>query len=135
MKIEAKLFLYLAVFFFATAILYGFWAGPQEPVGTVAIALTGGLSLIVGSFLWFSSRRLQAVRPEDDTHAEVSDGAGEMGFFSPGSYWPICIAGSFAVVAIGTAFLLIWLMLIAIIFLLMSICGLLFEYQRAHAEH
>ncbi len=135
MKIESKLFLFLSVFFFVVAVIYGFWAGPQEPVGTVGFALTGGLCLIVGSFLWFSARRLQSVRPEDDVHAEVSDGAGELGFFSPGSYWPICIAGSAAVLAIATAFLMIWLMVVGATFLIMSICGLLFEYQRAHVEH
>ena len=73
MKIEAKLFLFLSVFFFVMSTIYGFWAGSQEPVGTVGFALTGGLSLIVGSVLWFSSRRLHSIRPEDNTHAEVSD--------------------------------------------------------------
>ncbi len=135
MKVEYRLFLYLAVFFFGAAILYGVLAGADEPAGVVAIALTGGLSLIVGSFLWFSARRLAQVRPEDDIDAEVSDGAGELGFFSPGSYWPICIAGSAAVVAIATAYLMVWLMVIAGVFLIMCICGLLFEYHRAPADH
>jgi hypothetical protein len=135
MKVEYKLFLYITVFFFITAIIYGIFAGADEPVGVVAIALTGGLSLIVGSFLWFSARRLQQVRPEDNLEAEVSDGAGELGFFSPGSYWPICIAGSFAVFAVGTAYFQVWLLIVAGAFLFMSICGLLFEYHRAPADH
>jgi hypothetical protein len=135
MKVEYRLFLWLTVFFFAAAVIYGIFAGADEPVGVVAIALTGGLSLIVGSFLWFSARRLQQERPEDNIDAEVSDGAGELGFFSPGSYWPICIAGSAAVFAVGTAFMQVWLMIITGIFLVMSICGLLFEYHRAPADH
>ena len=135
MKVEYRLFLFLALFFFGAAILYGVFAGRDEPAGVVAIALTGGLALIVGSFLWFSARRLEQVRPEDNLDAEVSDGAGDLGFFSPGSYWPICIAGSAAVTAIATAFMLIWLMIFAGIFLVMSICGLLFEYHRAPADH
>ena len=135
MKVEYRLFLWLAVFFFVAALIYGIFAGADEPVGVVGIALTGGLSLIVGSFLWFSGRRLQQERPEDNLDAEVSDGAGELGFFSPGSYWPICIAGSAAVFAVGTAFLQVWLMIITAAFLIMSICGLLFEYHRAPADH
>lgn len=135
MKVEYKLFLYLAVFFFIAAAIYGFWAGPEEPVGTTAIALTGGLSLIIGSFLWFSGRRLTQDRPEDDIDAEVSDGAGELGFFSPGSYWPITIAGAAAVVAIATAFMLVWLMVIAGAFLMLAIGGLLFEYHRTASDH
>lgn len=135
MKVEYKLFLYLAVFFFGAAIIYAIFAGADEPVGVVGIALTGGLSFIVGSFLWFSARRLQQERPEDNVEAEVSDGAGELGFFSPGSYWPICIAGSAAVFAVSTAFLQSWLMIIAAVFLIMSICGLLFEYHRVPSDH
>jgi hypothetical protein len=135
MKVEARLFLFLAAFFFGAAVLYGIFAGADEPAGVVAIGLTGGLSLIIGSFLEFSGRRLQQIRPEDNLSAEVSDGAGEMGFFSPGSYWPICIAGSAAVFAIATAFLLSWLMIIAGAFLMMCICGLLFEYHRTPTDH
>jgi hypothetical protein len=135
MKIEYRLFLGLTVFFFVAAGIYGFVAGERDPAGTVALALSGGLSLIVASFLWFSGRRLQHVRPEDDLHAEVSDGAGEIGFFSPGSYWPFTLAGAAAVMAIATAFLLVWMMVIAAGFLLMAICGLLFEYYRSPAAH
>ena len=54
----------------------------------VALALTAGLALIIGTFLWFTARRLEQARPEDNQDAEVADGAGDMGFFSPDSYWP-----------------------------------------------
>jgi hypothetical protein len=135
MKVEYRLFFWLAVFFFVAAGVYGFWAGEDEPAGTTAFALTGGLSLIVSSFLWFSGRRLQEVRPEDNLDAEVSDGAGELGFFSPGSYWPFVLAASAAVMAVATAFLLAWMMILAAVFLLMALCGLLFEYHRSPADH
>jgi len=135
MKIEAKMFMYLTAFFFVIGIIYLVLIGDQEPVGAVAILLTGGLTLIVGTFLAFSGRRLQTIRPEDDEEAEVSDGAGDLGFFSPGSYWPVTMAFTAAVFAIATAFLLVWLMVIAAAFLIMAICGLLFEYQRAHVQH
>ncbi|RIJ76336.1 cytochrome c oxidase subunit 4 [Nakamurella silvestris] len=135
MKIEAKMFMYLTGFFFVIGVIYLLLNGDDEPVGSVAILLTGGLTLIVGTFLSFSGRRLQTVRPEDDEEAEVSDGAGDLGFFSPGSYWPVTMAFTAAVFAIATAFLLVWLMVIAAAFLIMSICGLLFEYQRAHVQH
>lgn len=135
MKIEAKMFLYLTAFFILIGVIYLILVGDVEPVGAVAILLTGGLTLIVGTFLAFAGRRLETVRPEDDEDAEVSDGAGDLGFFSPGSYWPVTMAFAAAVVAIATAFLLVWLMIIAAAFLVMAICGLLFEYQRAHVAH
>jgi hypothetical protein len=79
-------------------------------------------------------RRLEQARPEDNDDAEVSDGAGDVGFFSPGSYWPFALAFSAAFVAYATAFLLVWLMIIGIGFLLFSICGLIFEYHRRPAH-
>ena len=48
---------------------------------------------IAGSFFWFVSRRIDP-RPEDRPDAEIAEGAGDLGFFSPGSYWPIGIAGA-----------------------------------------
>ena len=45
------------------------------------------------------------------------------------------LAGTAAVFAIATAFLLVWMMVIAAGFLLMAICGLLFEYHRVPADH
>ena len=40
-----------------------------------------------------------------------------------------------AVFAVATAFLLIWLMVIAAGFLIMAVCGLQFEYHRRPASH
>ena len=62
------------------------WA--KEPIGTTALALSAGLTILIGGFFWFISRRIDA-RPEDRKDAEMADGAGELGFFSPASYWPI----------------------------------------------
>ena len=70
--------------------VYGFLS--KEAVGIVGLTLTGGLCLIVGTYFRFVARRLEE-RPEDNPEAEVSDGAGDVGFFSPGSYWPIGLAG------------------------------------------
>ncbi len=51
----------------------------------VALALSGLLCLMCGGYFWFVSRRID-LRPEDRDDAEIADGAGEIGFFSPGSY-------------------------------------------------
>lgn len=131
--IEAMIFMGVAGFFFLTAIVYGIWS--KEPAGTVALALTGGLGLIISSFLWFTARRLDRARPEDDSDAEVADGAGDMGFFSPHSYWPFALAGAAAFTAVAVAFWLVWLLVIAASLLLMTVMGLLFEYQRRYASH
>ncbi len=135
MRVEAWIFLALTGFFAIAAVIYAFFAGAEEPVGVVALALTAGLSLLVGTFLLFSARRLEAARPEDNGDAEVSDGAGDLGFFSPGSYWPFGMALAAAFTAVATAFLLVWLMIITVGFLVITICGLQFEYHRRPTSH
>ncbi|WP_181781480.1 cytochrome c oxidase subunit 4 [Pseudonocardia pini] len=132
MKVESRLFEILTAFFFVAAIVYTILT--HEAVGIAALFLTGGLSLIVGTYFRFVSRRLEE-RPEDNPEAEVSDGAGEVGFFSPGSYWPIAVAFSAALVGVALAFFFVWLMVIAGIMLLFAIGGLVFEYHIRPASH
>ena len=132
MKVESRIFEICTGFFFLCGIVYTFLAG--EVVGVVGLFLTGGLSLIVGTYFRFVSRRLEE-RPEDNATAEVSDGAGEVGFFSPGSYWPIMMAFCAALVGIGLAFFYAWLIVIAGIMLLITIGGLVFEYHIRPADH
>ena len=133
MKVEARIFDIVTVFAFVVAAVYAvmthYMSGyGTEPVGTVALILTGGLALLAGSYLRFVSRRIEA-RPEDREDAEVSDGAGELGFFSPGSYWPIALAASAATAGLALAFFYVWLLLIAAVMLLIAIGGLVFEYH------
>ncbi|MGZ4531231.1 MAG: aa3-type cytochrome oxidase subunit IV, partial [Mycobacteriaceae bacterium] len=80
MRIEARIFEALTVFFLLMAVIYGVFS--REPIGITALALSSGLTLIVGTYFRFVARRL-ALRPEDYDDAEVSDGAGDLGFFSP----------------------------------------------------
>jgi hypothetical protein len=133
MKVEARIFDIVTVFAFLVATVYGvmthYMSGyGTEPVGTVALILTGGLALLAGSYLRFVSRRIEA-RPEDREDAEVSDGAGELGFFSPGSYWPVALAAAAATAGLALAFFFVWLLLIAGVLLLIAIGGLVFEYH------
>lgn len=135
MKKEAQIFLIIAAFAFVMAAVYWVWAvldpdfgGKPEPVGIVALVLTGGLAFLAGSYLQFVSRRIEP-RPEDREDAEISDGAGELGFFSPGSYWPISMAATAALAALALAFFHIWLLVMALVALLITIGGLVFEYH------
>jgi hypothetical protein len=132
MKVESRLFEVITVFFFAVAIVYALLA--QEAVGVAALFLTGGLSLIIGTYFRFVSRRLEQ-RPEDNPEAEVTDGAGDVGFFSPGSYWPVGLAATVALMGISLAFFYVWAMVISGVLLLMAIAGLVFEYHIRPAEH
>ena len=132
MKVESRIFEILTVFCFACAIVYGVLSG--EVVGIVALTLTGGLTLIVGTYFRFVARRLEE-RPEDNPEAEVSDGAGDVGFFSPRSYWPVLVAAATATTGMGLAFYQWWLILFGGITLLITICGLVFEYHAGPESH
>ena len=132
MKTESRIFEILTIFFFAVAIIYLLISA--EPAGTAGLFLTGGLSLIVGTYFRFVSRRLE-LRPEDNPGAEVSDGAGDVGFFSPGSYWPFGLALSVALLAISLAYMYFWAVTISAVILLIAIGGLVFEYHVRPSEH
>lgn len=131
MKVEARLFLGVAVFLWVAAIGYGIWTnidtGSVEPVGVAALILSGGLLGIPGSFFLFVSRRIDP-RPEDRNDAEIAEMAGDLGFFSPGSYWPVGLAGTATVIGIGLAFVQVWLVLVGVALLMFAVGGLLFEY-------
>ena len=132
MKVESRIFEICTAFFFVCGIVYTVLA--REPVGIAALFLTGGLSLIVGTYFRFVSRRLEE-RPEDNPEGEIADGAGEVGFFSPGSYWPLGLAAAAALTGIGLAFWYAWLILVGFTLILIAVGGLVFEYHRGAAAH
>jgi hypothetical protein len=131
MKIEARIFLWTMLFVFGAAAAYAVWTeqdgGRVEVAGTAALILSGGLLGISGSFFWFVSRRIDA-RPEDRNDAEIAEGAGELGFFSPGSYWPLGIALSGTVAGLGLALVQLWIVILGVLLILFTAGGLLFEY-------
>jgi hypothetical protein len=127
MKTSWVLFVGLSIFYVILTLIY--WQLGGEAVGITAIALSAGLALIVGFYLWFTDRRLGNLLPEDNQQAEIADSAGEIGFFSPHSWWPLPVGLSAAAVGLG---LIIgwWLVLIAVGALIISILGLVLEYER-----
>lgn len=131
MKVEARVFNSLAFFLVACAVVYGIWA--EEPIGTTAMALSGGLCLIIGGYFWFVSRRIEP-RPEDRKDAEIAEGAGDLGFFSPGSYWPVTLAAAAALLGGGLAFYYVWLIVIGFAAVMFAVGGLLFEYYQSPAR-
>lgn len=141
MKTEWKIFGVVAGFLLLITFVYAGWtAGATdhvEWVGTVALGLSFLLCAMCGGFFWFVSRRID-LRPEDRADAEIADGAGEIGFFSPGSYWPFGLALAAAIAGLGLVFWQFWLLGLGLIAVIFAACGLLFEYYsgtRRTAEH
>ncbi len=127
MKTSWILFVGLSIFYAILNLVY--WQLGGEAVGITAIALSAGLALIVGFYLWFTDRRLGNLLPEDNQQGEIADSAGEIGFFSPHSWWPLPVALSASALALG---LIIgwWLVLLALGALIVSIMGMVLEYER-----
>jgi len=82
----------------------------------------------------FTGRRLPRERPEDRKEAEIAEGTGEIGFFSPHSWWPLFTGLAAAVSALGFA-IGWWLFLIGMLFTLLSAIGFVFEYYCGHYQH
>ncbi|MEE6260522.1 cytochrome c oxidase subunit 4 [Plantactinospora sonchi] len=141
MKSEWRLFGIVSFFLAIVAVIYGLWThgadGRVEWIGLVALILSFLLTAMCGGFFWFVSRRIDP-RPEDRPDGEIADGAGEVGFFSPGSYWPFGIALAASVAGLGLVFWQWWLIAAGLVAVVFAACGLLFEYYsgtRRTAEH
>ena len=131
MKVEGYLFLGCAVFFAVMDVIY--WYFSHDPTGTTALAFSVGLAFLAGFYILFTGRRLPR-RPEDSPEGEISEGTGELGFFSPYSWWPLYLALAAATAAVGFA-IGWWLFLIGAMCIVLATIGFVFEYYRGHYAH
>jgi hypothetical protein len=127
MKVSWQLFIGLSVFYVLMTIIY--WQVGGEPVGIAGMLLAAALAGMVGFYVWFTQRRIGQLLPEDNLTALISDGAGDLGFYSPHSWWPLPVAVAACVFALG---LIIgwWLSLIGLGALVISIIGMVTEYEK-----
>ena len=131
MKFEGGLFIGCAIFFGVVDVIY--WFLSKEVTGTTALALSVALAFLTGFYLLFTGRRLPK-RPEDDKQGEIYQGTGELGFFSPHSWWPLFVGLSGGLAAVGMA-VGWWLFLIGALAVILSMIGFVFEYYRGQYAH
>ncbi len=135
MKLTARMFLIIAIFFFIDVPIY--WWLSHDPTGTAALIMAFGLCGMIFFYLNFTVRQLAKrgiVGPEDRDDAEPHEGAGEQGFFSPHSWWPIVLAAGGAAMFTGIA-VGFWLCYFAAPFFAYGVYGLVFEYYRGENKH
>ena len=125
MKSETWIFAICTFFFVLVAPAY--WLVTSDPTGTSALVMTALLTTLVSFYLGFHATRMEP-RPEDRKDGEIADGAGELGFFSPHSWWPLLIALSASTTAVGIGLWLPWLIVAGVCFVLATVAGLTFEY-------
>jgi hypothetical protein len=131
MRAERNLFLLLAVFLGGVTVIY--WFTSKDPTGTTALALSGALGSLI-AFYAFTIHRRMGARPSDRGDADIDEGAGEIGFFSPHSWWPLIAALASATVMLGLIFGW-WLFIIGMLAQLAGVGGILFQYEGRAAEY
>lgn len=138
MKAETGIFATCTVFFVIVTPAYWLVTSASSHggdwTGTSALTMTGLLTLMVTLYLGVHARKMDA-RPEDRKDGEIADGAGELGFFPPYSWWPLWCAGALAVIVFAVASGAWWLFIIGAILGGVALCGLIFEYYRGEHAH
>ncbi len=131
MKVSWQLFIGLSLFYVLMTVIY--WQVGGEPVGIGDMLLAAALAGMVGFYVWFTQRRIGQILPEDNLTALISDGAGDLGFYSPHSWWPLPVALSMCALTLS---LIIgwWLTVISLGALVISIIGMVTEYEKPVAS-
>jgi hypothetical protein len=131
MRAEAWIFGINAAFFALVAPAYWWLTG--DPSGTSALVMTTLLTVLVTFYLGFHASKMEP-RPEDRLTAEIADGAGELGFFPPYSWWPLWCALTLAVMVLGVVFGW-WLFIIGVGLGSIALSGWIFEYYVGEHAH
>lgn len=131
MKVEAYIFLFLTIFFVVVTPIY--WFMSNDITGTVALILTFFLVLMIYAYLALVARRMDR-RPEDDKEGEITEGAGELGFFPPQSIWPLYCALTMALIALGPVFGW-WLTILGFGAGVLTCTGWIYEFYRGDHAH
>jgi hypothetical protein len=134
MKAEAWIFGICTIFFVLVTPSYWFITG--DHTGFTALLMTSLLTLLLTFYLGFHAKKIgeSGGRPEDRKDGEIADGAGELGFFPPYSWWPLWCAMCLATMALGAA-VGWWLFIIGAVLGAVALCGLIFEYYRGEHAH
>lgn len=134
---SVRILLAMAAYFVIATVAYGVWTyqdfGAIEPIGTAAMGLSMILSVFIAYYLYSGYRRT-AMLPEDNYEGNIADDSGEIGFFSPWSWWPLILGASaalaFLALAVGW-----WLFYISVPFVLVGVIGFVYEYSRGQHAH
>jgi len=130
-KSESWIIVSIAIFCALVAPIY--WWITYDWTGTTALAMTTLLCALLGFYLIVVAKQIPA-RPEDRADGEIFEGAGELGFFPPYSWWPLYCSLAFTAIVLG---LVIgwWLFIIGAALGLFTLIGWVFEYYRGVHAH
>ena len=131
MRAEAWVFGLCVIFFTLVTPVYWFLSG--DYAGTSALVMTTLLAALVAFYLAVVAKQIDP-RPEDRSEADISEGAGELGFFPPYSWWPLYVSLAASVMVLGVVFGW-WLFIIGTGLGAAALVGFVFEYYRGFHAH
>ncbi|PID96288.1 MAG: cytochrome C oxidase subunit IV [Actinomycetales bacterium] len=136
MRAAIRIFLSLLLFFVCVTPFYAAWqqrnfGDLRDVAGPVALFIT---ALMMGMVAWYLSVTHKKFDngPDDDEEGEISDVAGDYGFFTPYSWWPLWLGLSCAVIFAGLA-VGWWLFMVGVILAPIAVVGWTFEHYKG--EH
>ncbi len=137
MKVEAKLYLFLVIFFAIVSPIYAYTTfrldGAVEVIGTTVFILTFAMVAMTWAYIAITGRTIDE-RYEDDKDAEVFQGAGELGFFPPKSIWPFWCSLTLSIVLLGPVFGW-WLTILGLGLGIWAVCGWVYEFYVGEYAH
>ena len=107
--------------------------GGGDWTGTSALTMTTLLLAMISLDLGFHAKRMDP-RPEDRKDGLIEEGAGELGFFPPYSWWPLWCACCLAIMVMGVI-IGWWLFIIGTMLGALALSGYVFEYYRGEHAH
>lgn len=138
MKVESWFFAACTVFFALVTPAYWLVTDASDHggdwTGTTALGMTTLLALMVTLYLGMHAKRM-APRPEDRKDGEIADGAGELGFFPPYSWWPMWCGLAMGLCVFAISIPAWWLLFIGGALGAMAVVGWVFEYYRGEHAH
>ena len=132
MRMEAWIFGMAGVFLLLVTPAY--WFISEDPTGTSALVMTTLLALLVTFYLGFHASRMEP-RPEDRMDGDIHEGAGELGFFPPYSWWPLWCGLTLAAMVFAVAMGAWWMFLIGGVLGAAALTGWVFEYYVGEHAH
>jgi hypothetical protein len=119
---------------FLLLVTPAYWFIAEDPTGTSALVMTTLLALLVTFYLGFHASRMEP-RPEDRLDGDIDEGAGELGFFPPYSWWPLWCALALATMVFAVAMSAWWLFIVGGILGAAALTGWVFEYYVGEHAH
>ncbi len=134
MKILGWLFTSIGIFLVPVGVVYGFMTDFGEWAGFPAILATAVMCFFLGFFLLFTEKK-HPDQPNDSLEGEIVQGAGDYGFYSPWSWWPLTIGFICSILVTSIAMTQWWLALVAGVLAVFACVGWVYEYSRGDHSH